>query len=111
MEYVTPVVRVEGLYPSMDGPSLVHDDLKLFEEQGQAELLWLTGYRAEMVGPDGREPRSGELMCHNSLHLHWKAADHSQVLGSGYYETPRLFTLAQGQSRLDLPPGFGSLRR
>lgn len=107
MEYLSPKVRIEKLYPSMFGPVNVKADLKMMDDEGQPELLWITGYRAEMVGPNDLSRRSQEVMCHNSLNINWMASDHRKVLGSGHYETARLFTLAQGQWELQLPEGFG----
>lgn len=105
MQYLTPSVLVDGIYPSMLGPENTDLNVKLTE--GDPELLWVTGYRADMVGPRDNEPRSAEFMCHNTLSIHDSVEAHSKVLGSGYHLTRRLFTLSQGQSSLDFPPGFG----
>ena len=106
-EYLTPSILVDGIYPSMTGPTNTDLNIKLTEDQGNAELLWATGYRAEMVGPDGQDPRTQEFMCHNSLTVHNSVAEHAQILGSGHVGTRRLFSLAQGQTEMDLPEGFG----
>lgn len=106
MEYLTPSVKVDALYPSMMGPQNTDTTIRLTEPY-KGELLWVTGYRADMVGPDRNEPRSAEFMCHNTLSIHDTVENHNRVMGSGYYLTRRLFTLSQGQSELDFPPGFG----
>jgi hypothetical protein len=106
MEYRTPLVKVAGIYPSMLGPT--NTDLNVtLTKADQPELLWVTGYRADMVGPRDNESRSSEFMCHNTLSIHDTVDAHAKVLGSGFYQTRRLFTLSQGQSGLDFPPGFG----
>lgn len=105
-EYLTPSVLVEGIYPSMMGPENTDVNIRLVED-GEPELLWVTGYRADMVGQDPEEPRSAEFMCHNTFSIHDPVDVHAKVMGSGYYLTRRLFTLSQGQSELDFPPGFG----
>ncbi len=106
MEYLTPSVLVQGIYPSMLGPENTDTNVRLLEAE-QPELLWVTGYRADMVGPASNEPRSPEFMCHNTFSIHDSVDDHAKVMGSGYYLTRRLFTLSQGQSELDFPKGFG----
>ena len=59
-EFLSPPALVDKIYPSMLGPE--HTDLDVHIQDGPPELLWVTGYSAEMVGPDGKEPRSQELM-------------------------------------------------
>jgi hypothetical protein len=105
MEYLSPSVLVQGIYPSMMGPANTDMNVKL--KDGAPELLWITGYKADMVGPSDCEPRSAEFMCHNTLSMHDQLDAHSRVMGSGFYLTRRLFTLSQGQSSLHFPEGFG----
>lgn len=104
-KHLSPVVKVEELYPSMFGPSDTVLDMKISERE--PELVWITGYRAEMVDPSATERRPDELMCHNTLSFHATAEAHRAVLGSGSYRTRRLFTLSQGQSTVEFPKGFG----
>ena len=106
MDYLTPSVKVDALYPSMLGPQNTDTSILLSRPE-KAELLWVTGYRADMEGPERGQPRSAEFMCHNTLSIHDTVESHSKVMGSGYYLTRRLFTLSQGQSSLDFPPGYG----
>ena len=104
-EFLTPPSLVDKIYPSMLGPE--HTDLDVHLQEGPPELVWVTGYSAQMVGPDGQERRSQELMCHNTLSFHNALTIRQNVLGSGYNRTRRLFTLSQGQDRLEFPEGFG----
>lgn len=104
-DFLTPTALVEKIYPSMMGPE--YTDLDVHLAQGHTELLWVTGYSARMVGPDGEEPRSQELMCHNTLSFHQEVEMRRSVLGSGFNRSRRLFTLSQGQDRLEFPPGYG----
>ena len=107
LEYLTPSVTVDGIYPSMLGPSNTDLNVKLTQGADVPELLWVTGYTADMVGPQDEEPRSAEFMCHNTLSIHDTVNTHNQVMGSGSFRNRRLFTLSQGQDTLDFPEGFG----
>ncbi|MCP3912310.1 MAG: hypothetical protein GY713_15300, partial [Actinomycetia bacterium] len=74
-------------------------------EDGEPELLWITGYRAVMVGADGSAPMAQEFMCHSNLDLDLTA--HQEVWGEVPGFGARLFTLSQGQFDVRFPPGFG----
>lgn len=104
-EHLSGVTKVEDLYPSMFGPAETVLDMKLTEKA--PELIWVTGYKAEMVDAAASNPQPDELMCHNTLSFHSPIRAHHSVLGSGLTRTRRLFTLSQGQSSVKFPPGFG----
>lgn len=106
LKYISEPVAVEGIYPSMTGPDNTDVNVKL-KKGGPPELLWITGYRANMIDAKDAKPMSSQFMCHNTLSLHDSLEAHAQMLGSGTYRTRRLFTLSQGQERLNFPPGFG----
>ncbi len=72
---------------------------------GEPELLWITGYRAVMVGADGAEPMAQEFMCHSNLDI--DLAAHEEAWGEAPGFGSRLFTLSQGQFEVRFPPGFG----
>lgn len=101
--HLTEPVIVEDIYPSMFGPTEERLDLQLHD--GSPELVWVTGYRAEMVDPSG-EQQSQEFMCHDTLSFHDPTA-RSRVFGSVQSRQGRLFTLSQGQGDIRLPSGFG----
>ena len=100
---LSDVYTVDQKYRSMKGPSSTQA-IQL-GEQTPRELLWITGYRATMVGPDGHEPQSQEFMCHSNLDLDIK--HHANLFGWDKVATQRLFTLSQGQYDISFPPGFG----
>ncbi len=104
-EHLSPVTKVESLYPSMMGPSDTVLDMRLADSK--PELVWITGYRADMVDPGVSKLLPDELMCHNTLSFHSTLPAHTAVLGSGLHRTRRIFTLSQGQSKIEFPPGFG----
>jgi hypothetical protein len=87
----------------MEGPGEVRKGIKL---GGDDELLWLTGYQAIMVDESGTQQLSQEFMCHNTLVLDTTLGDYRTLLGTREYGSPRVFTLAQGAYRIDLPQGF-----
>lgn len=104
-EFLTEVFTIDRVYKSMTGPMGTHR----FEldQTAEGELVWITGFEAVMVAPDGETEMSREFMCHSNLSIR---------PGPGFvYRLPtalqpsggRLFTLAQGQLSIRLPPGFG----
>lgn len=108
------VYRVDQKYRSMMGPYEMVDVTLGSAEDGTAgvsdggdpdDVLWITGYRAEMVSADGETPMPQEFMCHSNLDI--DVASHQQALDADVTFSPRLFTLSQGQLEIDFPPGFG----
>jgi hypothetical protein len=106
VELLTDVYTVDQIYRSMMGPDGVQQGVFL-ETTEKPELLWITGYEAIMVGEDGASPKSQEFMCHNTLSLNRELEERYRLYGNSNYGTRRLFTLSQGQTRIDFPKGFG----
>jgi hypothetical protein len=100
-ELTAPVFVVDREYRSMAGPQKT----LRFRLTEKPELLWLTGYRAVMVGEDGATPMPQDYMCHSNLDL--DSVKHQQRFRHQRTGDGRLFTLSQGQLEIDLPPGFG----
>jgi len=69
------------------------------------ELIWVTGYRAEMMKADGTTPQSQEFMCHSNLDINMP--QHLRIFGMERLSPNRVFTLSQGQQRIQFPEGFG----
>lgn len=103
-EYTSSPYRLGQVFLSMEGPGEVRQGIKLAGKED--ELLWLTGYEAIMVDEAGDKQLSQEFMCHNSLFLDSTISDYRALLGTRVYGSPRVFTLAQGAYRIELPPGF-----
>jgi hypothetical protein len=108
-EILSPVYQVDAIYTSMRGPKTSQYftlDFALGREGAPPELLYVTGYRAQMKAPDGVERLSDEFMCHSNLDVDVNAwGKHFQTaLG---FRDGRISTLAQGQLALELPAGFG----
>ncbi|HEY3177127.1 MAG TPA: hypothetical protein VGK94_15345 [Candidatus Polarisedimenticolia bacterium] len=101
--FLSKTYLVDRKYKSMLGPESTQAVFLM--EVEPPELLWVTGFAAVMVGPDGQTPASQEFMCHSNLDLnmglHRRLFDQTRV-------TPnRIFTLSQGQQQIELPAGFG----
>jgi hypothetical protein len=101
----SPVYTIDKLYSSMQGPSTV-EALRLGGESEIEELVWLTGYRAEVTDATGNEPLSAEFMCHSAM----------DTRDDRYRETfptamslrgNRVFSVDQGTLENTLPEGFG----
>jgi hypothetical protein len=100
---LSPVYGIDRVYRSMEGPFSVKDFT--LEDTADPELLWVTGYEAVMVEPDGTTSQSQEFMCHSNVVADpkpWSRRFPSQLENLG----GRLFSLAQGQTRVELPEGF-----
>ncbi|MBI4953441.1 MAG: hypothetical protein HY908_15535 [Myxococcales bacterium] len=102
-EVLSKIYEVDRIYKSMRGPDSVQE-LPLYESK-TPELLWIVGFEALMVAPDGATPISQEWMCHSNLDF--SAAKHLALFDDQKPLTDRLFTLSQGQQRIDFPEGYG----
>jgi len=101
---LSPVYHVDKIYKSMKGPSGMNSIT--FPGVGGDELIWITGFKAVMVGKDGKTPVSQEFMCHSNLDIDIKK--HKKLMGWDKIRTSsRLFTLSQGQYAINFPDGFG----
>lgn len=104
VEFLSPTYTVDRIYPSMTGPQSTQEVFLLKTEK--PELLWVRGYRAVMVGPDGKAPALQEFMCHSNLDFS-DVKHHNQLLGENPNISSRIFTLSQGQFEIKFPEGFG----
>ena len=101
---VSPVYHVDKIYRSMMGPS--SNNNFNFPGVGENEIVWITGFKAVMVGEDGETPVSQEFMCHSNLDMDVKR--HKKLVGWEKTSTSsRLFTLSQGQYEIEFPEGYG----
>lgn len=100
---LSKVYDVDKKYKSMKGPSSRQDIVLGMADS--PELVWVTGYKAVMVGSDGESPMAQEFMCHSNLDI--DVASHQKAVGSTHGFNPRLFTLSQGQFDVKFPAGFG----
>ena len=103
LEVLSQVYQVTDIYPSMHGPqSTEHVALR---PDAAAELLWIVGFEAVIVEPSSKKQLSQEFMCHTNLDI--DPIKHGEVFPGKKRTSGRLFTLSQGQYRIDLPAGFG----
>jgi hypothetical protein len=102
--YLSDVYQIKDIYRSMMGPYTT-TELKLLDSD-EPELIWITGFSAEMVEPDGETRMSQEFMCHSNLNFDSKT--HQFLFQSKKNPmNDRLFTLSQGQQEVQFPEGFG----
>lgn len=96
---------VDRIYRSMMGPEGVRRFS--FDRRSEPELLWITGFKAEIVNAADGAPMSPEFMCHSNLDF-VDNQEHSKLLRNEFVKTNhRLFTLSQGQMDVEFPAGFG----
>ena len=101
---LSQVYEVDRKYKSMKGPSSRQQIV--LGEGTSPELMWITGTRAVMVGPDGETPAEQEFMFHSNLDVDPHARQ-LRAFESSQGFNPRIFTLSQGQFDIQFPPGFG----
>lgn len=93
---------IDTIYRSMQGPYEIKK-LQLAEEKD--DLLWIIGYQSEVFYADRDKKLGAEYMCHNNLNYSNKASFPWKIKTSG--ANSRIFTLSEGQTRLEFPEGFG----
>jgi len=102
-DILAPVYHVDRIYKSMTGPQSTSDFYLV--DAKNPELMWIVGFEAIMVEPDGKTQASQEWMCHTNLDIN--PTEHNRAFGGSKRLSGRLFTLSQGQYRIDMPKGFG----
>ena len=102
-QLVTKPYHIDKKYMSMKGPDSVEKLLLL--EAPAPELLWIVGYEAVVVDADTKDEISQEFMCH--ANLDFNPQRYFRDFGSNASMSGRLFTLSQGQQKIELPQGFG----
>ena len=104
IDILSKTYTIDRKYRSMQGP-VSTQQVFLGDRNEPPELLWITGYRAVMVGADGKTAMPQEFMCHSNLN--WNVASHRSLFTWTASASPRLFTLSQGQFSIAFPNGFG----
>jgi hypothetical protein len=101
----SPPHRIDQIYKSMLGP--FNNAVAPILDQPNPELLWLTGYRTQVVDAEAGQRISQEYMCHVNLDLVEVDKHNERFDKSSPMLQDRIFTLTQGQQEVRLPPGFG----
>jgi len=97
--------EIDGIYRSMKGP-LGRQAVSFAPESAEPDLLWITGYRTEIVDPEEDRVVSPEFMCHSNLDLR-RGQPARRLLDDHGTKSNRLFTVSQGQMEVQFPEGFG----
>jgi hypothetical protein len=100
---LSPEYRIDQKYRSMLGP-FAQQPVYL-EEGTEPELLWIVGYETEVVDAGDGAPVSQEFMCH--ANLDFEPRSYMKDFHMSHGVSGRVFTLSQGQQRIDFPEGFG----
>jgi hypothetical protein len=101
--FFSPPYKIDKKFKSMMGP---YKTQKIYlEDPEKQELLWITGYQAEIVDAEKKTPMPPDFMCHSNLDYDVKK--HKLLFGWKQYPSPRLFTLSQGRLDVKFPEGYG----
>lgn len=98
------VHTIDRVYRSMSG---LRNNNSLSFLPGPPELIWLTGFKVEMVDAKKNIPVSPEYLCHS--HLRFKGSRHDADQRRPKFGTQdwKMVTLVQGKTEVELPLGFG----
>jgi len=105
------IFTMADVYKSMFGPT-DSDPVQLPIDEagtpaGPPEIYWITGIRADIVGPDGLE-QSPEYFCHSNFNIvSSQPVNRRRLLGIARPNRNKMFTLVQGQNEIRFPEGFG----
>ena len=99
----SPEYRIDKKYRSMLGP-YAQQEVYLVDSE-EPELLWITGYETQVVDAGDGSAVSQEFMCHANLDL--EPREYMDRFDMSHGISGRVFTLSQGQQRIDFPEGFG----
>jgi hypothetical protein len=106
--FLSPAYELDQVYRSMKGPRTRKEIF--VRETAKPELLWITGFAAEVVRDGNEEISLPEYMCHANLGFA-RMDEHRELFELGRAGRRkgrvRLFTLSQGQMAVRFPPGFG----
>lgn len=102
-DVLTNVYTVDRKYRSMKGP-MTNERIVLSEGE-EPELLWITGYEAIVTDSTGTAELPQDFMCHSNLNVHLD--EHLELFQWPEGSSRRLFTLSQGQTKIQFPEGFG----
>ena len=101
--FLSDVFQITSIHKSMTGPR-AKMTVKLLENE-EPQVVWITGYSAEVVDPSGYKPKSQEFLCHSNLDI--DMGRHREYFKWKKNGSNRLFTISQGQSSIQFPAGFG----
>jgi hypothetical protein len=104
LTHVSSVFEVDEVFGAMTGPLNQVFNVP-FNSEDHRELIWLTGFEAESVGPD-QEDMPDEFLCHAAVWMECKVSDYRALWGEEGFGSGRFFTLAQGQTSMKFPEGF-----
>ena len=99
---LSPVYKIDRKFKSMEGPQSTQSVYLVKDEK--PELLWITGFKTEMVQADGVTPALPEFMCHVNLDL--DVGKHASLFKESSNNS-RILTLSQGQLSVKFPKGYG----
>lgn len=103
VSWYSQVYDVDRIYKSMQGPASAQR-IRLAKLPSQ-ELLWVVGYRTEIVDAGKTQTLAPDFMCHNNLNI--TDLDSHRQRFPWPMGVKRVFTLSQGQMEVNFPEGFG----
>jgi len=102
VDFYSSDLLIDKVYRSMQGPFEIKH---VVIDSQNTDLIWIVGYESEVLQAESDVELGSAFMCHNNLDyaspqsLPWKL----KTSGANH----RIFTLSQGQSKLQFPKGFG----
>jgi len=98
---------IDGIHRSMTGPW--DDEPFVFIKDAKPQLLWVTGFKVEVIDPQTKAVQSPEYLCHSHIRFNTRTFDlnkRNPTLAPGLRHDFRLVTLIQGRTEINLPRNF-----
>ena len=98
---------IDGIYHSMTGPQ--DNEPFVFIKNEKPQLLWLTGFKIEVIDPKTNVLQSPEYLCHSHVRFNTKIFDINKrdpALDPGLNHDIKLVTLIQGRTEINFPKDF-----
>lgn len=102
IDFYSTDLLIDTIYRSMQGP---YEIKPVSIDPKSNELVWITGYESRVLHAESSVDLGPAFMCHNNLD-YAKAKELPWLLKTSG-ANHRIFTLSQGQNKIEFPKGFG----
>ncbi|MEQ8765217.1 MAG: hypothetical protein RL885_14885 [Planctomycetota bacterium] len=102
----TDVMKIDKIYKSMEGP-ISNIRYRLSEPKDDPELVWITGFRTDVVTPDGERDLTWDFNCHANFDIKDMERHVMGFKRQTSVSQIRLCVISEGQRKVDFPQGFG----
>ncbi len=102
LNYYSQELFIDTIYRSMQGP---YEIKKVSINEKGEDIVWITSYASKLVNSRTKAYVEDRFMCHNNFNYKDTSSIPWKLKTSG--GNSRIFTLSEGQTKIELPEGFG----